>query len=267
MLAAVGLAILAGPARAATPDPADPWEGLNRGLFGLHEFLDTTIFRPAAIAYKRIIPAPARKGLSNAISNLGEPAVAVNDALQGHGKKAGMTMTRFAGNSIFGLAGILDVATPAGLPHHDNDFGLTLARYGIKPGPYLFVPLVGPTTLRDAAGGAAALVLNPLVYARYSGDDAVGATTIIAGGLQTRADADGDLKTLYASATDPYASIRSYYLQSREAKVNGGTLDIQALPDFDAPQAATGSAAPAPAPAQTPAQPPAPPQGQAAPQS
>jgi phospholipid-binding lipoprotein MlaA len=248
-LLACGLAALSGPARAAGFDPADPWEGLNRGFFRLHEALDKTLFRPAAIAYKRIIPKPARTGLSNAISNLGEPAVAVNDLLQGHGKKAGESLTRFAGNSTFGLAGIFDVATPSGLPHHDNDFGLTLARYGVKPGPYLFVPLVGPTSVRDAVGGAAALVLNPLVYARYPGDDAVGATTVIAGGLQTRADADGDLQTLYASATDPYASIRSYYMQSREAKVSGGKLDIEALPDFDTPPTQP-SAAPSPAEAQ-----------------
>jgi phospholipid-binding lipoprotein MlaA len=207
-------------------------------FFGINQVLDRLIIRPAAIGYKRIMPRPIRKGLANAISNLGEPAVAVNDILQGHGTKAFKTLTRFVGDSTFGLAGLIDVATPAGLAHHANDFGLTLARWGVGPGPYLVAPVLGPTTLRDAAGGVAGLALDPLVYARYPGAEAVGVTSVIAGGLQTRGDADRDLKALYASATDPYASIRSYYLQNREAQINGGKIQLQDLPSFgDAPAA------------------------------
>lgn len=237
----------AAPAHAATQKvTSDPFEGLNRAFFGLNAFLDRVFFRPAALTYKHVMPRPIRKGLDNAISNLGEPAIAVNDGLQGHGLKAAKTLARFASNTTFGLAGLFDVATPSGLPHHKNDFGITLARYGVKPGPYLFVPLIGPSTVRDAFGGAAGLVLNPLVYARYPEDDVVGAVSVIAGGLQARADADGDLKTIYASATDPYASIRSLYLQNRQSEVTGGKLDIQALPDFDETSPSSPAAAPAP---------------------
>jgi phospholipid-binding lipoprotein MlaA len=201
-------------------------------FFGINQVLDRLFIRPAAIGYKRIMPRPIREGLANAISNLGEPAVAVNDILQGHGKKAFKTLTRFVGDSTFGLAGLIDVATPAGLAHHPNDFGITLARWGVGPGPYLVAPVLGPTTMRDALGGAAGLALDPLVYARYPGAEAVGVTSVVAGGLQMRANADRDLKALYVSATDPYASIRSYYLQNREAQINGGKIQLQELPSF-----------------------------------
>jgi phospholipid-binding lipoprotein MlaA len=211
---------------------SDPFQGVNRMVFGINRVLDRLFIRPAAIGYKRIMPRPLRTGLANAISNLGEPAVAVNDILQGHGKKAFRTLTRFVGDSTFGLAGLIDVATPAGLPHHPNDFGITLARWGVGPGPYLVAPVLGPTTVRDAAGGVAGLALDPLVYARYPGAEAVGVTSVVAGGLQTRADADRDLKALYASATDPYASVRSYYLQNREAQINGGQIELRDLPNF-----------------------------------
>ncbi len=235
LVASVLVALAPGMAQAAATGVAgasDPFEGLNRAFFGVHQFLDRVLIRPAAIGYKRIVPGPVRRGLGNAISNLGEPAIFVNDILQGHGKKAGRTLARFAGNTTVGLAGLIDVATPAGLAHHPNDFGITLAHYGFKAGPYIFVPVVGPTTMRDAIGGAAGLVLNPLVYARYPGDAAVGATSVVAGGLQTRADADGELAALEASATDTYASFRSYFLQNREAEVTGGKLDVKTLPDF-----------------------------------
>ncbi len=242
---------------AGPPGAGDPFEGFNRAMFGVNQVLDRVLLRPAAETYRRIVPRPIRHVLKNAVSNLGEPAVAVNDALQGHGLKAVKTLTRFAANSTFGLAGLFDPATPGGLPHHDNDFGLTLARYGVTSGPYLFLPLIGPSTVRDGVGEAAGVGLNPLIYIRYDGDAAVGATSFIAGGLQARADADSDLKTLYASATDPYASLRSFYLQNRASQVSGGKLDIQSLPSFDDPAppdptppspASSSPASPGPAP-------------------
>ncbi len=225
-----------GLAKAAPVGPggaSDPFEGVNRAFFAIHQFLDHVLLRPAAMTYRRIMIRPVRTGLANAVSNLGEPAVGINDILQGHGAKAAKTFTRFALNTTVGLVGVLDVAKSGGLRHHDNDFGLTLARYGVKAGPYFFIPLVGPTTLRDGAGAAVGLAFNPLIYARYLGDDAVGATSVVAGGLQARIDADRDLKSLYATATDPYASLRSYYLQNRYATITGKVIDIQALPDFD----------------------------------
>jgi phospholipid-binding lipoprotein MlaA len=247
VLAACASTILAPlPAMASTGGVSDPFEPMNRAFFGLHQMLDHILIRPAAVAYKRILPKPIRSGIAHVFSNLGEPAVFVNDVLQGHPKEATETFTRFAGNTTFGLLGIFDVATHAGLPHHPNDFGITLARYGVKPGPYIFVPLVGPTTLRDVIGSVAGLALNPLIVLRYTGDGAVGATGAIGDGLQTRVNADDQLKALFATATDPYASFRSYFLQNREAEVNGGRIDVEELPDFGAPDTASTGAGAAP---------------------
>jgi phospholipid-binding lipoprotein MlaA len=236
------LASAPGQALAAEVAPGgatDPFEGLNRGIFSVNQFLDRIILRPAAMAYVHVVPSPIRKGLKNIVTNLGEPSVFVNDVFQGHGKSAVKTAARFVSNSTFGIAGLFDIATPAGLPHHDNDFGITLARYGLQAGPYLMAPVGGPTTLRDALGAAADLGLNPLVYVRYRGDAVVGAAMVVTGGLQARADADQDLTALYEAATDPYASLRSYFLQHRQAEVTGGKLDLQSLPEIgDEPPAA-----------------------------
>ena len=243
ILAACAFTILAPlPAAASTIGATDPFEPVNRAFFGFHQMLDHILIRPAAVAYKRILPKPIRSGIAHVFSNLGEPAVFVNDVLQGHPKEATQTLTRFAGNTTFGLLGVFDIATHAGLPHHPNDFGITLARYGFKPGPYIFIPLAGPTTVRDAIGSVAGLVLNPLVILRYAGDGAFGATSVVGDGLQTRIDADDQLKALFAGATDPYASFRSYFLQNRQALVNGGRIDIEELPDFDAPDSTPAGA-------------------------
>jgi phospholipid-binding lipoprotein MlaA len=250
--------VLAFPAAAfATPsaNAADPFEPMNRAFFGVHQMVDHYVIRPAAMAYTRLMPSVLRKGLAHMAQNLGEPAVFVNDVLQGRSTAAVKTLTRFTGNTTFGVLGFFDVATPAGLPHHPNDFGMTLARYGVAPGPYIFIPLAGPTTVRDAIGAAANLALNPLVFARYVGDDAIGGTQVVSNGLETRAEADSQLKALFASATDPYASFRSYYLQARQAEIFDGRIDIESLPDFgpsDAGAAATPAAPTTSATASTP---------------
>jgi len=273
LLIACGVAVLSLPAGRASAavqgaeTTSDPFESVNRVFFAVHGFLDVVILRPLAIGYKRIMPRPIRTGLHNAISNLSEPVVAANDILQGHGKKAARTLTRFVGDSTFGIGGLFDVATAAGLPHHGNDFGITLAHYGVKPGPYLFIPLLGPTTVRDGFGSLVDIGLNPLTYARYNGDTEVGAVSVVAGGLDLRAAQDKNLKALEASATDVYASLRSFYLQNRQSAITGGKINLDALPSFDdpgAPPAATPApsamdpAAPAPSVPSTPTQAPAP---------
>jgi phospholipid-binding lipoprotein MlaA len=238
-------------AAAVRPEPpaSDPFERVNRVMFYINGAFDFLLLRPAAIGYKRIMPRPIRTGLRNAISNLGEPGIAINDILQGHGKKAGRTVVRFVGNSTIGLLGLIDVATPVGLRHHNNDFGITLARYGVKSGPYIFLPILGPTTIRDGTGQLVGIALDPLTYARYTGSTEVAWTHVVAGGLDERAAADKNIKALMASATDVYASIRSYYLQNREAAITGGKLDIGTLPDFgDTPSDAGPQTAPPPQP-------------------
>lgn len=236
---------------AAAASPGDPWEGANRRFFAVNAVLDRRAFRPGAVFYKHAAPRPVRTALRHAFSNLGEPLVAVNDLLQGRFGLAGRTLVRAAVNTTFGLGGFLDVATPGGLPHHDNGFGLTLGRYGVKPGPYVYLPVLGPSTVRDLAGGGVDVALNPLTWTRYPYDYAVGASSTVLGGLDKRAEADGDLKALKALSTDEYASLRSFYLQNRQAEITGRQVDVDALPDFDAPAgeaapAAAGSVSPTP---------------------
>ncbi len=229
---------------------SDPFERVNRAMFYINGAFDFLLLRPAAMTYKRVMPRPIRTVLRNAISNIGEPVVAINDILQGHGKAARHTVTRFLTNSTIGLVGVLDVATPAGMRHHDNDFGITLARYGVKSGPYLFLPILGPGTVRDGAGHLVDIGLDPMTWTRFTGSPELGITRVVAGGLDQRAAADKQIKQLMATATDMYASIRSYYLQNREAQITGGKIDLDTLPSFGDEPTAAGPTGPAARPPQ-----------------
>jgi phospholipid-binding lipoprotein MlaA len=212
-------------------------------IFYANGALDFVLIRPAAMSYRRLTPRPLRTGLNNAFSNMGEPTVAVNDVLQGHGKKAVRTVGRFAMNSTVGVAGLFDVAHRAGLAHHDNDFGITLAHYGVRAGPYLVLPILGPSTLRDAVGYGANIAIDPFTYIRYPQSTAVTVARAVDVALVERAEVDPAIKSITASATDDYAAIRSSYLQNRAAQISGGKLDVNQLPNFGDP-----TNAPKPAP-------------------
>ena len=153
----IALLLAAQPAGAYAATPDDPFESMNRGFYGFHRVLDAAIFGPAARAYKAVLPAQLRKGLRNMISNLKEPGIAANDLLQAHPDRTVKTVARFAINSTIGFAGLFDFAHDMGMPHHDNGFGATAGRYNIQPGPYLFIPLVGPTNIRDLLDNSLAL--------------------------------------------------------------------------------------------------------------
>lgn len=228
-------ATVAGPCRAA--DPSDPLEGMNRRFFGVEEVLDRHVLGPLSRGFGAL-PSPFRMALRNFSRNLDEPVVFVNDLLQARVKQATGTVARIVVNSTFGLGGVLDVAKKNHLPHHDNDFGMTLGRWGAEPGAYLFIPLIGPSTFRDAFGRAADIGLNPLTYARYPGKTEISIGTVIFDGLDARLDAEQELETILQTSTDPYATVRSYYLQSRQAEITGKAVDIEALPDFDTPSTA-----------------------------
>jgi phospholipid-binding lipoprotein MlaA len=236
------VAATAQPSFAATP--GDPLEGMNRRFYGIEESLDRHVFGPLARGFGAT-PSPLRAALRNFSRNLGEPVVFVNDLLQGHVKTAAGTAARIIVNTTFGLGGLLDVAKKNHLRHHDNGFGTTLGRWGAGPGPYLFVPLIGPTTFRDAFGSAADIGLNPLTYARYPGKVEIGIGTTIIDGLGDRLEASQDLDVIRQTSTDPYATLRSYYLQNRAAEIAGKPAEIGPLPDLDEPTAApAGSVSP-----------------------
>jgi phospholipid-binding lipoprotein MlaA len=249
------LAALSLPAGAWAADaraPGDPWEKVNRTGYAIHQFFDRLIIRPVAMTYKTVLPSVARQGVRNVINNLDEPVVAINDLLQGHPKKAGATTVRFVTNSTIGIAGLFDVAEKLKNPHHDNGFALTMGRAKVKPGPYLFIPLVGPSTVRDLVGGVVDGAMDPFHWIQYRHYREVTVARAVVGGIDKRAEADADLTALMADATDPYATLRSVYLQNQQSQIDGSDPHaVPALPDFDTPPAPTATPAPNPPPPPT----------------
>ena len=229
----LAVAAIVDTAAASAPDP-DPAEKLNRKGYAIHQFFDRILIRPAAMAYMAAMPRPLRLGIENVLNNLGEPVVAANDLIQGRFRKAGTSTVRFVTNSTVGVAGLFDVAKRAGLPRHDNGFALTLGRAGVRPGPYLFIPLVGPSTVRDAIGSGVDAVTNPFHWiARRQSETVIVSTTVVAG-LDARSVADSELTALLGDATDPYATLRSVYLQNQQSQVDDkDSSALPALPDFD----------------------------------
>jgi len=201
----------------------DPLEGFNRISFKVSMALDKAVIRPAAMAYKTVVPKPLRDGTRNALSNLGEPIVLLNDLLQLKPKRAARTLGRFLLNSILGLGGLFDIAKEKKfkLPHHANSLGDTLGFYGVKPGPYIYMPILGPTTLRDAIGSAEGRIPGALSIDPLNRNDQLGLAAVIAGGLDQRVENDFDLKTLLEDAVDPYATFRSTWLQDRQGEIDG----------------------------------------------
>lgn len=247
---------------AAAAENADPWEGLNRGVYKLNKGFDRAIGRPVSMGYRRAFSKPVRHGVHNALYNLNEPLNTLNFALQLRPEPAARSLGRFAINSTIGLLGVIDVAGASGVPYRDTDFGLTLARWNVPSGPYVVLPVYGPSSLRDAAGKLADTVISPLNWWNYDGKLAVDTTIWIADGIDDRVAIDPLYLDVQRNSLDPYATIRSAYQQNRAAAVRGDAKeDVQALPDFDseaAPPAAKPPAAPPatnPAPSAAPAAP------------
>ncbi len=255
------------PTDAAAPRhaPGDPLEGFNRSMFNTQQKFDRAIFRPVARGYATIIPKFIRTGLRHLLRHIREPIVFLNDMLQLKPKRAARTLARFVINSTAGIGGLLDVAKTAKLPYRHNGLGNTLARYGVGPGPYLFLPLIGPTQLRDLFGGGVDGLIYPLAIGRPFNRTDYQISTAVIGGLDLRAESDAGFKALLDGATDPYATLRSVYQQDRAAEIAdikgeavapGGLddplVDPEATPqspEQTAPEDAPGSQAPAPVPA------------------
>jgi phospholipid-binding lipoprotein MlaA len=233
---------------------------MNRRFYAVGEVLDRHLFGPLARGFDKT-PSFFRAALLNFSRNLGEPVVFANDVLQGHGDQAARTLGRLAMNTTFGVAGLIDVAKNNHLPHHDNTFGTTLGRWGVGPGPYLFLPVLGPSDFRDAFGHVGDIGLDPLTYTRFPGRTAIAVTASVVEGLEARIDAQQDLDTIRQTSTDPYATLRSYYLQNRQAEITGKPVNIETLPEFDTP--GTTPAEPS-VPQPQPAAPTPPPPGEAA---
>jgi phospholipid-binding lipoprotein MlaA len=233
-----------------SPTPGDPYEQLNRLFFASGMDADRKYFQPISKVYQALTPGLIGIAIHNFTTNLSEPVVIGNDILQLRLKRAADDLARLVSNTTFGVGGIIDFAKRQGLPHRDNDFGVTLGRWGVKPGPYFFLPFLGPTDMRDSIGMGIDSLMSPLTWAHFPGHFTLEVSTTIAGAFDSRIRAQAELEAVSAEATDPYATIRSSFLQSREAMIRGED-EIPTLEPIDEPPPAPtpdGSAAPAPSP-------------------
>lgn len=229
----------AGPEDAGSGRPSgDPFEPVNRRLFSAHKAIDRVVLGPVARGYRAAAPGAVRAGVGNALANLGEPQTFINDVLQAAPRRAGSTAVRFAANTTVGVLGVFDVAGRVGLQRHAEDFGQTLGRYGVGSGPYLMVPVLGPSNLRDLSGRLVDAVANPLSWA---GMDTAALNGLAAvGAVDQRARLDPRLREIEATALDEYATYRSLYGQRRAAEIaNRDGEDVAGLPEFDEPVAST----------------------------
>jgi phospholipid-binding lipoprotein MlaA len=219
-----------GPART----PGDPLENINRATFRFNDALDRTVARPIAKGYNAVVPEPIRTMVSNFFSNIGDVNVKVNNFAQGRVADGFSDLMRIEVNSVFGIGGLIDIATPAGLPKHDQDFGLTLGHWGISTGPYLVLPLLGPSTFRDALGLAGDFEVSPAAYI----DPAERNSLFAANFVSTRARYLGATDLLEQAALDKYAFTRDAYLGRRRYQLTGGREE--ALPNYDEETAPAG---------------------------
>jgi phospholipid-binding lipoprotein MlaA len=221
----------------AAPPPqgavADPWIGFNRTSFAIHEAADKAVLGPVATGYRTVTPKFFRTGVRNLSRNLNAPGTLANDVLQGEGRRAGTTLGRFLINTTIGVVGVFDPASSMGLAYHDEDFGQTLAVWGVPAGPYLFVPLRGPTNLRDLLASPVDIAANPLSYLNDRSPAAIDGAL---GALNARVDLNDQIKTLRMSP-NPYISYRSYATVAREAQIANGRDTSQELPDYGVEQA------------------------------
>lgn len=204
------------------PPPGDPMQGLNVQSFELVQSIDKGVTGPVARGYKRALPSPVRSGLRNALRNLGEPVVVLNYMLQIKPGRSLRTLGRFAINSTIGIAGLIDVAKrrPFHLPHCSNGFAYTLGYYGVKPGAYMYLPLIGPTTVRDLAGRLGDLSLLPLTVGKPFNDPVFAIPTTTIRLIDERAEADDEMRELANGPADPYSTVRDRYLQKRQAEID-----------------------------------------------
>jgi len=211
-------------ARAEYQANNDPLEPLNRRLFAFNLSVDRILIKPVAKGYRRILPQRGRDALRHLLDNLNEPLVLANCLLQGRLKSAATASGRFAVNSTVGLAGIVDVATRWKMPKQTGDFGQTLWTWGIAEGPYLIIPVIGPSSPRDGIGRGTDVYLDPLRYIPAHADYPTWFTVgrFVADGVDQRERHLDSLDEIERESVDYYAAFRSLYRQNRAAELRGG---------------------------------------------
>jgi phospholipid-binding lipoprotein MlaA len=235
-IVAAGLAGCATPPPASDPDAVadyneanDPLEPTNRVVYAISDGVDTVMLRPLALAYRHLVPQTVRDHTRNVLANVGSPVALADDMLQGKPRRAGDTMMRFLVNTTVGVVGIFDVATGWGWPSHDTDGGMTLALWGVPPGPYLFLPVLGPTNPRDAVGFGVDYVMDPLTWiGKGNAVNDLGYARLGLNALDARERVLDDLDRIKREALDPYATIRSLSRQHRESQIDDARNDKRA---------------------------------------
>jgi phospholipid-binding lipoprotein MlaA len=227
-------------------DNGDPWEDTNRAIFSFNQGVDRNVLVPVSNAYRTVVPRPAQDAIHDFLQNLNGPIIFANDVLQGQFGLAGDTLGRLVVNSTLGLGGLVDVATKAGVPYHTNDLGITLATWGVASGPYLMLPVLGPSNPRDAFGDAADSFGDPgnIVASDYN---RIWASFVRAAtsGIDERSRNIESLAEIERTSLDYYATIRSLARQRRAAQIRHQKEDV---PNATPLQGASALSAPAPAP-------------------
>ena len=221
----------------AGPPPGDPLENVNVQSFEVVQAVDKALVEPVTAGYINVLPKPVRDGLHNAVTNLDEPLVFLSFLLQLKPLKALATAGRFAVNSTIGLGGLIDVAKrePFNHPHQRNGLGHTLAYYGVGPGPFLYLPLIGSTTVRDLSGTLAAMPLLPLTIGKPFNNPAYVIPKAALSALDDRAQDNERLTKIHSESSNPYPVYRSYYLRKHQAEVDmiRGLRDNAEVPVFE----------------------------------
>lgn len=227
---------------ASAPDPSDeaavqayneandPLEPMNRYFFEVNHFLDEILLKPFAGYYHTALPDFAEDAVRNVVRNLHAPTILANDLFQGEFSRAGDTAGRFLVNSTVGVGGLVDVGDSIGMKYHDEDFGQTLGSYGAGEGPYLMLPVLGPSNPRDGIGHAVDYLLDPLTWIGYIYNVGyINTARAVAEGLDTRARNLDTLSELQKGSVDFYATIRSLYRQHRNDAIKNGEEPDQAV--------------------------------------
>ncbi len=222
----------------------DPAEPLNRNIFAVNQSIDRSVIKPVAELYRDIVPATPRKGISNALNNLRSPVILLNNVLQGDLDQSVATIARFLVNSTVGMLGLADVAAELGVPAQDEDFGQTLAVWGVPSGPYMMLPLFGPSNPRDSVGLVVDLLTDPFnMWASNSHRSEIALSRAGVNAVNQRELNLEILNEVEKSSLDFYASIRSLYRQRRSHEISNGwdhnqaeadiTLDFLDVPGVD----------------------------------
>ncbi len=207
----------------------DPYEPANRIGFAFNDGLDTYFLAPVARAYRFAVPGVIRRPVHNVLQNMTSPVLFINDVVQTKPRRAGDTFMRFVINTTAGVGGLFDVAGGLGYPYHSNDFGTTLALWGVPEGPFLFLPVLGPSNPRDATGYGVDVLFDPLTYVPNGhGLRTLGYARLGVSAVDSRERVLDEVDSIKKTALDPYATFRSLYRQNRENT-------IEQIPSEDKP--------------------------------